>query len=241
MRTRKGIYKTRKRIKNKRKATIRKRYRIRRTYKKLKGGMIQFPYLPTFSWKKKVEEAEKPRSAIDILGQGVVESSTALARTTSNAMKLVSNTAERSTEIAATSVNLGLNITEGTVETTNLVFLTINTVLKRCLNFIKRRFDESYTQISQCRDSGYDTPGECVRSCIKPIIDEYSKNFKSNRPSEYENLLSSIDNNYLLIKKCINYFCKRGYLYGTSCDVDIKRHKEGSKILYENLKKNVED
>lgn len=133
-----------------------------------------------------------------------------VARTGANVLGLVTETTERSVEIAGASVNLGLNVTHGTVDTANIAFLTLNTILQRCLNFVKRRFEESYTQISQCEDRKYASGGECVNSCIKPIIEKFSKNFNSNRPYEYDNLKRSVENTHKLIVKSIRYFCKPG-------------------------------
>ena len=149
MRTRKGIkYKTRNKRGNgnTRKGNTRKgkhngRHRRKRTFK-IRGGATS-------------GATSGNVSALGTLGSGASTAAKSLARTTSKAMNLVTETAERSVEIAGASVNLGLNITHGTVDTTNLAFLTVNTVLQRCLNFVRRRFDESYTQISQCENQSY--------------------------------------------------------------------------------------
>ena len=228
MRTRKGIkYKTRnKRGKgNTRKGKHNGINRRKRTFKKIKGG-------GWFSWNQKVKSKPGP---IDILGTGASNAAETLARTTSKSMKLVTETAERSVEIAGASVNLGLNITHGAVDTTNLAFLTVNTVLQRCLNFVKRRFDESYTQISQCENRKYSTDGECVASCIIPIMTKFKRSFDRRRPSEYANLIKSINNTRALIDKSIDYFCKRGFIFGRICSNDIRRQKTEAKLVYSTL------
>jgi hypothetical protein len=217
MRTRKGIkYKThnkRAKLLNTRKG-LKHKGRRKRTFKIRGGG---------------------DTSAYDTLKRGSINSARAVARTTTTAMNLVAQTGERSVQIAEASVNLGLNITHGTVDTTNTLFLTLNTVLQRCLNFVKRRFDESYTQISQCEDRKYSTPGECLSSCINPIITKFANDFNYNRPKEYGNLRASIEYTHKLIDKSINYFCRPGRLYGKSCSSDLlkkilRTRKEKKKI-----------
>lgn len=238
MRTRKGIkYKTRnKRGKgNTRKGNTRKgkhngRHRRKRTFKIRGGGW--------FSWSQKVKEEP---GALDILSKGAGNSAKTLARTTSKAMNLVTETAERSVELAGASVNLGLNITHGTVDTTNLAFLTVNTMLQRCLNFVKKRFDESYTQISQCEDRNYKTPGECVQLCITPIMTNFKAAFTLRRKEEYANLYDSINKTRALIDKSIDYFCKRGFIFGRICKDEFKTQKTESNSLYSQLMKKIQD
>jgi hypothetical protein len=223
MKTRKGIkYKTRnKRAKllNTRKGLKHKgrHGRRKRTFKIMSGGT----------------------SALDTLKSGANRSAKTLARTTTKAMDLVTQTGERSVEIAGSSVNLALNITHGTVDTANIAFLTVNTVLQRCLNFIKKRFEESYTQISQCKNHKYTDDGDCIASCIIPIITKFSKNFYRRRPTEFANLIKSINNTRALIDKSIDYFCKRGFIFGRICSTDIIRQKTEAKLIYSTLMEKV--
>ena len=236
MRTRKGIkYKTRnKRGKgNTRKGKHNGRHRRKRTFKKIKGG-------GWFSWNDKMKQSQG-QSTLKILETAASNSAKTLARTTSKAMGLVTETAERSVELAGASVNLGLNITHGTVDTTNLAFLTVNTVLQRCLNFVKRRFDESYTQISQCKDRKYSDSGDCVASCIKPIIKKFKSDFETRRYYEYKNLLDSIKKTKALIDKSIDYFCARGFIFGRICSKEIKTQKYESNLVFNELMKKTQD
>ena len=235
MRTRKGIkYKTRNKRGNgnTRKGNTRKgkhngRHRRKRTFK-IRGGATS-------------GATSGNVSALGTLGSGASTAAKSLARTTSKAMNLVTETAERSVEIAGASVNLGLNITHGTVDTTNLAFLTVNTVLQRCLNFVRRRFDESYTQISQCEDRKYASGGECLKSCINPIITKFAKDFNYNRPKEYGNLRASIENTHKLIDKSISYFCRPGRFYGKVCSDEYSKYKEETRLLLATLMINIKD
>jgi hypothetical protein len=229
MKTKKGIkYKSRRKtILKGRKVTrkgLKHKRRFKRTFKQtfkhLKGGN---------------------GSAGETLSRAGGKALQSVARTGGNVLKLVTETTERSVEIAGASVNLGLNVTHGTVDTANIAFLTLNTILQRCLNFVKKRFEESYTQISQCEGHKYASDGECLNSCIKPIIEKFSKNFNSNRPYEYDNLKRSVENTHKLIVKSILYFCKKGRFYGKVCDIDLTKQQDDSRLLCENLKKNIED
>ena len=238
MKTKKGIkYKSRRKsIRKGRKVTrkgLKHKRRFKRTIKHLKGG-------GWFSWNDKVKEG--PQSTLDILGRGLDNSAKTLARTSSKAMNLVTQTGERSVELAGASVNLGLNITHGTVDTTNLAFLTVNTVLQRCLNFVKKRFDESYTQISQCKDRKYTGDGgECVAECIKPIISKFKANFDKRRGYEYSNLLDSIKKTKALIDKSIDYFCARGLIFGRICSKELNTQKYEANLVFNELMKKTQD
>jgi len=237
MKTKKGIkYKSRRKsIRKGRKVTrkgLKHKRRFKQTFKHLKGG-------GWFSWNDKVKEG--PQSTLDILGRGLDNSAKTLARTSSKAMNLVTQTGERSVELAGASVNLGLNITHGTVDTTNLAFLTVNTVLQRCLNFVKKRFDESYTQISQCEDRNYKNPGECVQLCITPIMTKFKANFDKRRGVEYSNLLDSIAKTKALIDKSIDYFCTRGFIFGRICNKELTTQKNEAKLVFEDLMRKTSD
>jgi len=234
MRTRKGIYKTR--SKRGKRLNTRKglKHRRKRTFKKLKGG----GWFPTISWSKKVD-AEP--SALKILGDGADKSLKTTARTVSKTMDLVTKTAERSVELTGASVNLGLNITRGTVDTTNLTFLAVNKVLQKCLNLIIKGFEESYTQISQCETHNYGNDGACVNRCIKKIMKKFKKKFHERRPIEYTNLKKSIEVTKTLIDKSIDYFCKRGYLYGRYCDDKYKKSHEEEEATYSILMSKVDN
>ena len=229
MRTRKGIkHKTRSKrgkLLNSRKG----KHRRRLTFKKLKGG-------GWFSWKKKMEQQEP--STLGILGKGLGVSSRTTARTVSKAMGLVTETAERSVELTGASVNLGLNITHGTVDTTNLAFLAVNKVFQKCLNLIIKGFDETYSQISQCEEQNY-KHGSCVATCITPIMNKFKKGFDERRKEEYDNLTDCIKETQALIEKGIEYFCTRGLIYGKNCSQDLKSKKFEAQRLYLSLNLNV--
>ena len=232
MRTRKGIYKTR--SKRGKRLNTRKglKHRRKRTFKKLKGGR----WFPSF-WGKKVKEDP---SASKILLNGLEDSAKTTARTVSKAMGLVTETAERSVELTGASVNLGFNITHGTVDTTNLAFLAVNKVLQKCLNLIIKGFDETYSQISQCKEHKY-ADNACVASCIMPIMKRFKINFDQRREREYTNLKERIKATNELINKAITYFCTRGVIYGWNCSKDIRAKRFEANFVADRLNRLAND
>jgi hypothetical protein len=232
MRTRKGIYKTR--SKRGKRLNTRKglKHRRKRTFKKLKGGR----WFPSF-WGKKVKEDP---SASKILLNGLEDSAKTTARTVSKAMGLVTETAERSVELTGASLNLGLNITHGTVDTTNLAFLAVNKVLQSCLNLIIKGFDETYSKISQCTDHKY-ADNACVASCIMPIMNNFKTEFDKRREKEYTNLTDHIKATNELINKAITYFCTRGVIYGRSCSKDLRAKIFEAKFVADRLNRLAKD